>query len=301
MSLVFKAICSKNTFILKTLIEMMSQISSVESVEGNNNSIKQLSLKVTKHHIELYSDTKKVVTASATLEKIFFSEYYFNDESALCIGISLDLLKSCFKNINRNDVLSISILKEEYNEFPSIISFTFNENKGFDVKFNLVQNIENNNYDDYFEILSLESHRFANLYKEVGGIKKRVKLLLTEDKLQLTSSMIDIATNWVFFNRSDANTRCTNPRSGSDETPVHSVHGSSETNASDTRSSIKFPEAFLRSEYFKITSKISTLDHSLKFNLNSDTNILLTSNILNLRESKQVLGYMYINILTSLA
>lgn len=271
-TLIFKAMCSKNTFIFKTLIEMMSQISSVENKDKKINTIKQLSMKISNDNIELYSDSKKLVTGFAVLEKKFFSDYFFSYDYQLCIGISLDLLKSCFKNVNRNDVLAMKIYKEEYNVFPNIISFSFNETKGFDIKFNLVQNMDNNSYENYREILTIESMRYANLYKEVGGVKKLVELSLSDETLKLTSSMIDIAKNWVIFKRAE------------------------------DKKNLKFEitECSLKSEYLKITSKISTLDNYLKFSLDEKANILLTTNILNLRESKQNLGNMFINILTQI-
>lgn len=268
--LIFKATCSKNTFIFKTLIEMMSQISSVENKDKKINTIKQLSMKISSDNIELYSDSKKVVTGFAILEHKFFSDYFFSYDCQLCIGISLDLLKSCFKNVNRNDVLIMKIYKEEYNVFPNLISFSFNETKGFDIKFNLIQNMDNNSYENYHEILTIESMRYANLYKEVGGVKKLVELSLSDETLKLTSSMIDIAKNWVIFKRSE------------------------------NKNNLKFtvPECSLKSEYLKITSKISTLDNNLKLSLDDQANILLSTHILNLRESKQILGNMFINILT---
>lgn len=265
-SLIFKASCENNTIILKTLIEMMSQISCVDNLEESKKEIKQISLKIEKDHLELFSDTNKVVTSSAIILKNFFKEFNFEEEMPLCIGISFDVLKNSFKNISRNDNFVIEIKREEYTNFPSKIEFTFNNTKGFILKFNLVQNIETSSYEDYHPILTMESSKYCNLYKEIGGSKKIVNFAVEGSKIRFTSSMVDIAENWVEFNINNAQNICT--------------------------------ESTLKSEHFKITSKISQFDNYMTLLIDNKANILLKSNIVNLKESRRILGNICINITT---
>lgn len=252
--IIFKALCKETSVVLKTLIEMLSQISAVENIESTSKTIKQLFLKISKEGLEIFSDSMKVVTSVININKTFFLEYEFNDDESLCIGISLDILKSSFKNIHKNDIISIIIEKYQYNNFPDKIIFTVNNIKGFSMKFNTIQNICNDtNFINYHNILDVSSQRLSNLYKEIGGIKKKVFLnFKNKELLRLQSSNIDISENWVDFNLK-------------------------------TESDIikNLPEIILKSEYFKIISKLSTFSDIISINVNLKGNLLFKTNIKN--------------------
>lgn len=85
-------------------------------------------------------------------KNFFYKNIYKDDEESdnkdddesyndLCIGISLDVLKSCLKYALRKDSISISIKTCEGSIFPNKINFKLNNNKSFDIKFNIAQNI----------------------------------------------------------------------------------------------------------------------------------------------------------------
>lgn len=257
---IFNAVCKNNCIFLKTLIEITSQISSVD--ERVKKTIKQLFLKIGKEDIELFSDSSKIVTSMFLIKKKFFQSYSYEDDEPLCIGISLDILKKNFKNIHRSDTIKIIINQEEYNNFPTTIYFILNENKGFSIKFNIVQNIETNVYPDYNQIIKLPSYRLVNLCREIGGIKKNVKLMFKNGVLRMSSSTVDIAENWVEFKMLEDN--------------------------SDLK------DLTLKSEYFKIISKISTFSENISCLINSKGDLLFKTNI---NKTDHDSGTAYINIL----
>lgn len=263
MTYIFNAECKKTTMFVKTLIELMSNISIVENIQDDNKYVKQLYLKITKEGMELFSNTQKIITSCAILNQEFFSEYSYKDEP-LCVGISLDILKTCFKNIRKSDVLKMSIMDDEYKNFPDTISFVFNDTKGFSVKFNIVQNIDNIYFENYKYIADIPSNRLTNLHKEIGGIKKNVKISIQNNRLTMTSTMVDIAENWVSF-------------------PTRDV-------ISDKL------EMNMKSEYFKTVSKISYFNTFVNFQVNNTNDILLKSDIVNAKLNRDVLGFIFVNI-----
>lgn len=254
--IIFKALCKETSVVLKTLIEMLSQISSVENknLDNTTKSIKQLYLKITKDGLEMFSDSMKVVTSIIKIYKNFFLEYDYKDEESLCIGISLDILKSSFKNIHKNDIISININKDKYNNFPDKIIFTINNIKGFSIKFNTIQNICNDINNSYTSLIEVSSQRLSNLYKEIGGIKKKVFLNFENPGiLRLQSSTVNISENWVDF-------KLTNNK----EEYINSL-----------------PEIILKSEYFKIVSKMTTFSDIISLSTNEKGNIIFKSLIKN--------------------
>lgn len=254
--IIFRALCKETSVVLKTLIEMLSQISSVENknLDSASKSIKQLYLKITKDGLEMFSDSMKVVTSIIKISTNFFLEYNYEDEDSLCIGISLDILKSSFKNIHKNDIISITIDKDKYNNFPDKIIFTVNNIKGFSIKFNTIQNICNETNNSYKSLIEVSSQRLSNLYKEIGGIKKKVFLNFQNSGiLRLQSSTVDICENWVDFKLT--------------------------TNEEDYINSL--PDIILKSEYFKIISKMTTFSEIISLNINEKGNIIFKSIIKN--------------------
>lgn len=259
--IIFYALCENlSSNYLKTLIEMFSQVSSVENKDGVKNSIKQICLKISKERFEIFSDTTKVVTSFAILTKDFFSEYDYKDSDVLCIGLSMDIFKSCFKYVRKNDSIIISIKKDSYDNFPNIIHFTLNKNKGFSIKFTIIQNIDNSFQNDLKLVTFIPSPQMNNLFKELGGSKKNVKIELTSKQIKLSSTMIDIAENWVIL-------------------PV-------ETNEFNK-------EMFIRSEYLKISSKISSFNKRIKMMINDEEDITFSTEI---SLGCKNLGEIYINI-----
>lgn len=264
MTYIFNAECKKTTMFVKTLIELMSNISIVENIQDDNKYVKQLYMKITKEGLEFFSNTQKIITCFVILNQEFFSEYSYKDEEPLCIGISLDILKTCFKNIRKFDVLKMSIMDDEYKNFPDTMSFIFNNTKGFSVKFNIVQNIDNIYFENYKDIAEIPSNRITNLHKEIGGKKKNVKISIQNKLLTMTSTMVDIAENWVSF-------------------PTKSV-------ISDKL------EMTIKSEYFKTVSKISYFNTLVNFLVNNTNDILLKSDIVNVKVNRDVVGVLFVNI-----
>lgn len=260
---IFSAICKNNCIFLKTLIEITSQISSVNT-EKIKKTIKQLFIKINNSEIELFSDSSKTVTSMFIIKKKFFVDYLFEESSPLCIGISLDILKKNFKNIHRSDKIKITIDQDEYNNFPNTIYFTLNDTKGFSIKFNIVQNIETNTYEDYKTIVKLPSYRLVNLCREIGGIKKIVKLQFNNGILRMSSSTVDIAENWVEFKMVE-NTE-------------------------------ELKDLFLKSEYFKLISKISTFSETIYCLINPQGDLLFKTNI---NKTDHDSGTAYISILNN--
>lgn len=189
---------------------------------------------ISKEEFKIYSDSVRLVNASAVLDKKFFYEYEYNDDEPMCIGISLDILKTCFKHVHRNDDFTMSIKKDPLSVFPDTVDFSLNNTKGFSIKFNTVQNIESENGDGAVHILDIPSNRFSVLYKEIGGIKKKVCVEVNKNLVKFSSNMVDIAVNWVTFEKS------------TEFVPANSV-------------------VYTKSEYFKMISKLSVLNSSVKF------------------------------------
>lgn len=260
---ILTAECKGNTIMLKTLIDMNSHISSAKNKDNDNvKRIKQIFLKIDSKGIEMFSDMMKIMTAFVNLDKTFFTQYTYNDEEPLCIGISLDILKTCFKNIHRNDNLKFTISKSEYSIFPNTICFVVNDTKGFSIKFNIVQAMDNINYDDYKKLVNIPSNRFSNLYREIGGVKKQVKITQDDNFLKLSSTMIDIAENWVKFPMQDVSTE-------------------------------DFEEITIKSEYFKIISKIAIFDKNVVFAVNKSKHLLFKTNI---KTANNIIGSIFINV-----
>lgn len=258
---IFSALCENQSInYLKTLVEMFSQVSSVENKVGVKNSIKQICLKISKERFEIFSDTTKVVTSCAILNKDFFSDYDYRDSEVLCIGMSMDIFKSCFKYVRKNDSIRISIKKDSYDNFPNTIEFTLNKTKGFSIKFTIIQNIDNSFKNDLKLVTFIPSLQMNNLFKELGGIKKNVKIELTPKQIKLSSTMIDIAENWVIL-------------------PVETTEFNK--------------EMFIRSEYFKISSKISSFNKKIKMKMNEGEDITFATDII---LGGKYLGEIYINI-----
>nr|UOX61094.1 MAG: hypothetical protein DiTV3a_F16ORF1 [Diabrotica toursvirus 3a] len=239
-----------NIIIFKTLIDLISQISSVDYIEeSTTKNVKRIFLKITKNSMEFFSEQKKVVVCNAIFTTDNFTTFEFKDEEPLCIGISLNILKNSFKNINRNDILNIAIPKKENLNFPDTIFFTVNNIKGFNIKFTIMQNMINNNYSSFTKIIEMPSKRLNNLCKEIGGTKKDVLVKSTDNNIRFSSELFDIATIWVefpFYQHTDIN--------------VNTV---------------------MKSEYFRITSKISTVSNVVDFSLNDNGDILMSVMIVN--------------------
>lgn len=155
-------------------------------------------------------------------------------------------------------------MDDEYKNFPDTISFVFNDTKGFSVKFNIVQNIDNICFENYKDIADIPSNRLTNLHKEIGGIKKNVKISIENKLLTMTSTMVDIAENWVSF-------------------PTKDVISNK-------------LEMAVKSEYFKTVSKISYFNNIVNFQVNNTKDILLKSDIVNVKLNKDVVGNIFVNI-----
>lgn len=260
---VFLGKCKKYTVILKTLIEMMSQISPSDLITDDVKSIKQICLNISEKSIQFYSDSKKpVVSTFALIQKEMFDIYEFKEETSLCIGISLDILKTCFKYVRRNDELKIILIKSEYNTFPDKIKFTLNDTKGFIIKCNPVQNIDLDDFDDYTHLVKIQTSKFSNLYKEIGGVKKKVNIAVKNNSLVMSSNMVDIAEKWINF-------------------PLDKELIINQT-------------TIVRSEHFKVASKISTFDNCVNLCMDKNGNILLKTNI---RKNELTLGHVNVCIL----
>lgn len=238
MENIFCAKSKKTTSFFKSIVDIVSQISMIESVgQKKIKTIKQVCFMISNDEFKIYSDSVRLVNASATLTKNFFYEYEYNDEEPMCIGISLDILKTCFKHVHRNDDFTMSIKKDPYSVFPDTVDFSLNNTKGFSIKFNTVQNIESETGDGAMHIVDIPSNRFSVLYKEIGGIKKKVRVEVDKKFVKFSSNMVDIAVNWVVFDKS------------TDFVPKASV-------------------VYTKSEYFKMISKLSVLDSKIRFLVN---------------------------------
>lgn len=266
---IFKCTCKNNTALFKYLIDIVSQVSSVESIDTNKKSIRQVYFKISSSCLEICSDQSKIVYACIKIDKKFFQEYNFCcdgsednednediDENVLCIGISLDIIKSCFKYVHRTDVMEILIEKDEYSNFPDNIKFVMNKTKGFNIKLNIVQNIDSGGFEHFVPLVEIPSSRFSNIYKEVGGVKKQVKVAIDKGLLKMSSNMVDIAENWVMF---------------------------------ETQSAEAQGEFIVKSGHFKIVSKLSVFDKKVKLSFH-EPDILLQTNIVNAKGSDGVLG-----------
>lgn len=270
MEILFKAVCTKNTIFIKNIIDTISQVLTSEILEGGEtNFLKQMMMRIDENGVEFYSDYKRRVSTVIKVNKDFFSEFIFNDVGALSIGISLDILKSCFKYINRNDEVKISIKKEELALFPNTIDFTINNNKGFNIKINIIQNMMDDENEKFIAMVDLASNRTSNIYKELGGSKKPVKLILSKESLKLSTNMIDIAESWLSI-----------PLSNPSEEEIERV---------------------TRIENFKITSKLSVFNDKCKLLIDPETlNLKFKSDIINIKTSKnKSLGEVTISIVIS--
>lgn len=259
---------TKNTVLFKTIIELISSISSTE--QGNKKQVKQLCMKISKDGFEIFTDSQKIISSNIILNTNYFDKYFYSDEDEiLCIGISLDIIKSSFKYIHRTDTLCIAIKKDENIMFPNTIFFTLNNSKGFSIKFNVVQNIEQNSHENYVQAIEIPAKRLSNLYREMGGIKKRVFIESKNGQLLMFSTTVDISENWVSFPLID--------------------NKQQQNNISDIS---------IKSEYFKIVSKMSLLDTNVKMYIDNNKNILLVTNVLALKTSDVILGeaYTYISV-----
>lgn len=268
MEIIFFAKSKYASAILKTLVEIISQVSSTTDACLNSDSstdntvkhMKQACIKISKENIQIYSENTKNVFIRAVINKETFEEYNYSGQP-LTIGISMDILKTCFKNIHKLDELKIRIEKDSYSSFPNIISFILNDTKGFCIKFNIAQNIMMSDYTEYKDIINIPSSKFSNLYKEIGGVKKKVVLTLKDGYLKLATNIVDIATNWV--------------------------------NISTQSKFIPEKETLVKSECFKTAARISTLDSCVKLLINLKGDLLFKSNIV--RDNK-IVGTVYFNI-----
>lgn len=267
---IFEAECDKSTFFLKTIIELVSNLSYTDNISiTNEKEIKQICMKISKDRIEIFTDSMKVVSSKFLIYKNFFNTYkYFEEDSELCIGISLDIIKSCFKYVHKNNKLHIKIEKDVYDNFPNIISFTLDNIKGFDIKFNIIQNIDNSfDCKDYINLTNIPSDRLTNLHKEIGGSKKQVNYILNKDKLKLSSTMLNISENWVEFLLSYEKQKYDH---------------------------INFPTT--KAEYFKNITKLSAFNDSINISINQRGDLFMKTSILESKYNKNELGIIYLFI-----
>ncbi|CCA61382.1 hypothetical protein AV955_gp025 [Diadromus pulchellus ascovirus 4a] len=262
---ILSSVCNVNTCFLKTLIDIMSQASSSDTLNPTPAIIKQVVFKFSKEGIEVTSDHNRRVFASASIFNTFFCEYEYKEDFPICIGISLEILKSCFKHVHKQDTVKMTISKEEFATFPNVIDFIINENKGFSIKFNIVQNIECDEQTSFEKIVSVSSTRVSNIFKELGNIRQNVSMSLATDQIKLSSNIINLAESWVSF----------------------PIPRRTKTNQIDTKS-----------EYFKFLSKMAVFDERCDIFMETDTmNVVFETNIKNYRESKtKIFGRIRIGI-----
>lgn len=194
---IFTAECEKSVIIIKTFIELMYHITTMDS--STTKVIKQIYFKITQDGLEIFSCNTEKIQGYFKLRKSFFNNYKLYQEEDLCIGISLDIIKTCFKNIARNDVMLMYIEKEEFVNFPNRINVVLNSVKGFSVKFNILQNILPESYDNFKDLCIISQKKNHNIFRELGGGKKIVHIETCNGKIKLKSSLVDIAENWIMF------------------------------------------------------------------------------------------------------
>lgn len=266
MNKILNISCLKNISLLKTIIETLTQISIVEphSDDIDNRRVKQLYLKFNKKYLEIYTDLQKSVNSVIKIDECFFEnyDYDFEDFDNLCIGLSLEILKKFFKNIGKNSDLNIFINYDTFGYFPDTINFQVN-NMGMDMKFNIIQNTENIKIDSFENPLIITSSKqFSSLYKEIGSLKKKIKLSIDEEYLKLSCTTINISESWVQFKLIK-----------NDDTII-------------------LPNLEIKSEYLKVLSKLSTFD-DIYWYINDEI-LHLSSKLCD--KNKEVIGNMIINI-----
>lgn len=240
---IFTAKCQGSVSILKTFIDIMHHVAISNS--NINKLVKQIYIKISDSGLYISSCNTDTIKSNIFLSKTFFSEYLFNEERDLCIGISLDIIKTCFKNVTKNDSMIITIQKEEFNNFPSKINVILNKIKGFSIKFNILQNIALENYDNFVDIADIPVKSIPNIFRELGGSKKIVEMSSSEEDggiIKLQTSLVDIAENWITF-----------PLKGK----------------------IYFPPLYLKCENFKLITKLSLLDNNVIIGYYQENNCLI--------------------------
>lgn len=81
-----------------------------------------------------------------------------------------------------------------------MINFKLNNNKGFDIKFNIVQNVDLDTDDTNIKLLtSIPSRRLSNLYKEICCVKKSIRMKTENGILKFSTTLIDVAETWTSF------------------------------------------------------------------------------------------------------
>jgi hypothetical protein len=240
--IIFLATCKNSVTIIKTFVDIMYNISSMDS--SGQKLVKQIYIKITNDGLYFSSCNTENIKGNIFLSKDFFEKYELNQEGELCIGISLDIIKTCFKNILKNDSMEIMIKTEEFNNFPDRINVVLNQVKGFSIKFNIIQNTLFEKYDGFIEICEINVKSIPNIFRELGGSKKIVEVSTEDNKLKLQSSLVDIAESWITF-------------------PL--------------KNQVELPKLLLRCEIFKLITKLGLLDENIIISYSFDKQCFLFS------------------------
>jgi len=276
---IFEAYMKESGIIFKNIIELLHQISPIR-----NQNIKQINIRITKDALHISNDTTlNSVVINCTLNADQFCNYMYSyDFPELNIGITLDILKKRFKTANKYEGISIRITKSTSQLIPDTIRFSRScnmtdansANKGFNIKFNIKQNISINSDTKGVKLIDLSNVRFLELCKETGGAKQIINVVYNSKSLTFSNDMYKISDNWISY-----------PLDMSDEPE-------DETDESEPIFTFAF-----KSEYIKIISKMASLCKMITL-LYDENSLIFKGNIFKNRFIKPQHGHINIGTMT---
>jgi hypothetical protein len=266
--IVFEAYLGGSANIFKNLIELCSQVAPIKKSDNSNKSIKQAFLKFTKNGIYINIDHQSDILINVALKAVRFGSYKYNFAlPELNIGITLDIIKDLFKNVKKSEGVALCIRKKIGQTMPheiffSISSVDHDTSRGFVVKFKIVQNISINAMLDGQDLVEMKSNQFLGLCKEMGGSKKRIKVIVNNNAVVFSCNMVDIATRWLTF---PIENRTENTYDGGAESTEYNFEKLCFLN-------------YFKSEHIKTITKLATFDDTIKMSCVDDS-IIFKSHI----------------------
>jgi hypothetical protein len=210
---VFEGKYIKNALYFKNLFDMLSQMHPSSSNVNNQNSsisstlVRRAFFKIHNNGLQIYSNVESdSVWILATFERTAFDTFNinFSKESEYCcelnLAVDLELIKSFFKNVKKNDFVIFRIffdtLKEQYQLEVEIVK----KNENIVLKnimiMNKVQSINLNTEIEIGHCLSCKNSEFATFFKNINHVNN-VDIYFSDNNCKFIFNNNDISKTMI--------------------------------------------------------------------------------------------------------
>jgi hypothetical protein len=210
---VFEGKYIKNALYFKNLFDMLSQMHPTSSNVNNQNNtisstlVRRAFFKIHNNGMQIYSNVESdSVWILATFDRHSFEQFNLNflNENEHCrelnLAVDLELIKSFFKNVKKNDFVFFRILFDALNEQFQLEVEIVKKNENIVLKnimvMNKVQSINLNSEVEIGHCLTCKNSEFSTFFKNINHVNN-VDIYFSDNNCKFIFNNNDISKTMI--------------------------------------------------------------------------------------------------------